>query len=398
LPEHQIAQFPLNERDTSKLLITGSGNISEDTFANIAAYLPQHSLLISNETKVVHARVLFQKTSGARIEVFCLQPVAPVTDTTSSFEQKSSCTWKCFIGNAKRWKSEILISERNINDKQVTLYAKKVKKEDEAYWVEFAWDPADLTFAIILDAFGHIPLPPYIQREAVEGDDHTYQTIFARHQGSVAAPTAGLHFTDQVIKTLKDKHIESTSITLHVGAGTFKPVSSDTIGNHQMHSEKVVVSVALLEKMIQNKNNAFILVGTTTVRTMESIYWQGVKWLKETNPVPVLSISQWDPYFELANETISWMEAYQKVVEVLKNNHLNELKGETSLMIAPGYTFRIADYIITNFHQPKSTLLLLVSAFAGEIWTKSYEYALKRNFRFLSYGDSCLFINPRKKE
>lgn len=397
LPVEQIAQFPLEIRDTSKLLIMKDNIISEDTFKNIASYLPADSLLISNETRVVHARLLFRKPSGSHIEIFCLEPVKPTNDIQLAFQQTESCTWKCLVGNARRWKSGTLELESEIGGLKVKLNARLTERDATTFFIQFNWSPANLTFAQILEHFGKIPLPPYISREATENDNTSYQTVFARNDGSVAAPTAGLHFTPEVLSTLEEKNMITDSVTLHVGAGTFKPVSSETIGEHHMHYEQVIVPVKLIHKILEYRNKHITLVGTTTVRTLESVYWQGVKWLQNKPDSPVMHIEQWDPYSELSEMNVSPEEALQSVIDTLEKYGLTELHGETSLMIAPGYTYHIPDAIITNFHQPKSTLLLLVAAFVGDEWKSAYAYALKSNFRFLSYGDSCLFFNHKLK-
>jgi len=392
LSADRIAQFPLEVRDKSKILVLKKNSIGEDVFENIASYLPENSLLISNETRVVHARLLFRKPSGALIEVFCLEPVEPTRDIQLAFQQKQKCTWKCLVGNARRWKSGPLKMTIEVDAELVTLTANLITKDNATYLVKFDWTLSDLTFAQILEHFGKIPLPPYISREASESDNTTYQTVFARNDGSVAAPTAGLHFTPGVLSALKKRNIETASITLHVGAGTFKPVSTDTIGEHHMHFEQVIVPVQLLKEIIRYKYKHITLVGTTTVRTLESVYWQGVKWLQDKPVSPALFIEQWEPYKQPPGINIPTEAALQCVIDTLEKAGLTELHGETSLMIAPGYKYHIPDAIITNFHQPKSTLLLLVAAFVGKQWRQAYNYALAHNFRFLSYGDSCLFF------
>ncbi len=392
LPDEQIAQFPLAIRDSSKLLVFRENVTSEDAFSSIAHHLPAYSLLISNETRVVHARLLFRKASGTRIEIFCLEPVEPTHDIQLAFQQQGSCTWKCLVGNARRWKSGILVLESVIDGVPVTLNAQMLDRGETTFLVQLQWSPSHLVFARVLEHFGRIPLPPYISREASEEDNTRYQTVFARNDGSVAAPTAGLHFTPEVLLSLSDKHIQTASVTLHVGAGTFKPVSSDTIGEHHMHHEQVIVPLNLLKEILRYKAQHITLVGTTTVRTLESVYWQGVKWLRHTAETPLMHIEQWDPYLELAEKPVETEKAILCVIETLERYGLTELHGETSLMIAPGYTYHIPDSIITNFHQPKSTLLLLVAAFVGEGWKDAYSYAIQNHFRFLSYGDSCLFF------
>lgn len=397
LQTEQIAQFPLEKRDNSKLLLFKDNHLDEDIFANIATHLPQDSLLISNETRVVHARLLFRKLSGSQIEVFCLEPVEPTNDIQLAFQQKQNCTWKCLVGNARRWKSGPLQLKGVIDSYSVTLTANLISRDEATFMIQFDWAPVDYTFAQVLEYFGKIPLPPYISREVSENDNTRYQTVFARNDGSVAAPTAGLHFTPEVLSSLERRKIQTESITLHVGAGTFKPVSTDTIGEHNMHYEQVIVQVKLLKELLRYRNKHITLVGTTTVRTLESVYWQGVKWLRNKPEALVLHIEQWDPYLELSDMNVSTQDALQCVIDTLEKAGLSELHGETSLMIAPGYEYHIPDAIITNFHQPKSTLLLLVAAFVGEDWKSAYKYALANNFRFLSYGDSCLFFKHELK-
>jgi len=387
-----IAQFPLEIRDRSKLLIYNENCISQDIFSNIASHLPADSLLVSNETRVVHARLLFRKPSGSQIEIFCLEPVEPTNEIQLAFQQTTSCTWKCLVGNAKRWKSGDLHLESEIDNMPVLLTARLAERTEASFYIQFDWTPAHLTFARILEHFGKIPLPPYISRDASENDNTRYQTVFARYDGSVAAPTAGLHFTPGVLSSLAQKNIATGTVTLHVGAGTFKPVSTDTIGNHQMHHEQVIVPVKLLRQILAYRGKQITLVGTTTVRTLESVYWQGVKWLKQNPDSPVMHVEQWDPYSDLSENPVNTEDALKCVIETIERFGHTELHGETSLMIAPGYKYHIPDAIITNFHQPKSTLLLLVAAFIGPQWKDLYNYALANNFRFLSYGDSCLFF------
>lgn len=397
LPPAQIAQFPLVVRDTSKLLIMKNDVISEDNFSNIASLLPDDSLLISNETRVVHARLLFIKPSGSQIEIFCLEPVAPTNDIQLAFQQQQSSTWKCMVGNARRWKSGTLQLESETGGIPSILKAKMESRDESTFHIRFDWTPAKLTFAQVLEHFGKIPLPPYIDREASEDDRIRYQTVFARNDGSVAAPTAGLHFTPEVLASLEKKNIKTASVTLHVGAGTFKPVSAESIGDHHMHYEQVIVPVKLLKEILNCKNKHITLVGTTTVRTLESVYWQGVKWLRQPAETSKMHIEQWDPYMNPPATPVSTEKALQCVIDTLEKSGLAELQGETSLMIAPGYNYHIPDAIITNFHQPKSTLLLLVAAFVGLSWKTAYNFALANNFRFLSYGDSCLFFKHELK-
>ncbi|NQU33358.1 MAG: S-adenosylmethionine:tRNA ribosyltransferase-isomerase [Bacteroidetes bacterium] len=389
LPDNQIAKYPLPKRDMSKLLFQVGGEITEHRFTELPALLPTNSLLIFNITKVVNARLIFKKSTGATIEIFCLEPIEPVNDFQLAYQQKSPVVWKCLIGNAKRWKSGMLELEFTINEKKVILYAKKVEQLSEGYLVEFSWSNDQITFSEIIINSGMVPIPPYLNRKAEESDKKRYQTIYAEHEGSVAAPTAGLHFTDEIISRLKKNGTQTDEVTLHVGAGTFKPVVSSTISNHEMHTEKVLVSIETLIHIKQKLGDPIIPVGTTSMRTLESLYWMA---LKLKNGSKEFVVEQWDPY-ELNEEMeFSAKDAISFLIRYLKENNLAELKGETRLLIAPGYSFKFATGLITNFHQPKSTLLLLVSALIGESWKSAYDYALSNNFRFLSYGDSCLFL------
>ena len=389
LPDNQIAKYPLPKRDMSKLLYQVGGKIAEHRFTELPSLLPPNSLLIFNETKVVNARLIFNKSTGATIEIFCLEPIEPVNDFQLAYQQKSPVVWKCLIGNAKRWKSGKLTLDFNIQNKHIVLFAEKVEQLSEGYLVEFSWVNHEITFSEIISNCGMVPIPPYLNRKAEEDDKKRYQTIYAEHEGSVAAPTAGLHFTSAIILELKKKNIETDELTLHVGAGTFKPVVSSTISNHEMHTEKVLVSLETLIHIKQKLDDPIIPVGTTSMRTLESLYWMA---LKLKNGKEAFVVEQWDPY-ELNDEIeFSAKDAISFLVTYLMKNDLKELKGETRLLIAPGYSFKFATGLITNFHQPKSTLLLLVSALIGESWKSAYDYALSNNFRFLSYGDSCLFL------
>ena len=401
LPDERIAKYPLSERDASKLLVLNKDNISSSHFKDIGDFLPKDSLLIFNETKVVRARLQFTKDSGAAIEIFCLEPITGNGDYQLAFSSKSPSRWKCLVGNSRRWKNETalrlrvpgslsLSESRSLSES--TLYAKRLEKNDNYSVVEFSWEPAELSFAEVLEAAGEIPLPPYLHREAEESDRERYQTVFARHEGSVAAPTAGLHFTDDLIDDLKEKGISFEKVTLHVGAGTFRPVSSETIGEHEMHSETIVVKKSCIENILRNIDKTIIPVGTTSMRTIESLYWIGLMLKEEGLEERHLHLEQWFPYKE--RETLPPAEeSLSTILDYLKSHNLNELHATTALMIAPSCKINIAKALITNFHQPKSTLLLLVSALIGERWKEAYQYALDNNFRFLSYGDSCLFIN-----
>lgn len=395
LPDERIAKYPLSERDASKLLVLNKDNISSSHFKDIGDFLPKDSLLIFNETKVVRARLQFTKDSGAAIEIFCLEPITGNGDYQLAFSSKSPSRWKCLVGNSRRWKNETALSLRVPESRSLsesTLYAKRLEKNDNYSVVEFSWEPEELSFAEVLEAAGEIPLPPYLHREAEESDRERYQTVFARHEGSVAAPTAGLHFTDDLINDLKEKGISFEKVTLHVGAGTFRPVSSETIGEHEMHSETIVVKKSCIENILKNIDKTIIPVGTTSMRTIESLYWIGLMLKEEGLEERHLHLEQWFPYKE--RETLPPAEESLSIIlDYLKSHNLNELHATTALMIAPSCKINIAKALITNFHQPKSTLLLLVSALIGERWKEAYQYALDNDFRFLSYGDSCLFIN-----
>ncbi len=389
LPEEKIAFFPLEKRDHSKILTYTNNAIGEDKFYNIANYLPERSRLYFNDTKVVRARLIFQKPTGARIELFVLEPVSPITEIQQAFQVKKEATWKCFIGNAKKWKTGALQMRFSVDGEEFILNAEKGKQVDNAFLVRFFWQPESLSFAHVLEQIGKIPLPPYIDREAKKEDSERYQTIYAKHDGSVAAPTAGLHFTEKVFSALEKKKITKGFVTLHVGAGTFKPVDAEKIGDHNMHHEQIFVSKDSLKDLLEKDFSKLIAVGTTSVRTLESLYWIGVKLIK--NPEQgIPELKQWDPY--TLGLDISREEALKAIIKYLDRVNLDFLYSATQLMIVPGYTFKMVDGIVTNFHQPQSTLLLLVSAFIGEKWKDVYNYALKNNFRFLSYGDSCLFL------
>lgn len=387
LPDDRIAKFPLERRDQSKLLVYRGGSIAESRFDHVPDLLPPDTLLIFNNTKVIHARLFFRKPTGSTIEVFCLEPFQmPVA---LSFEQRGHCTWNCFIGNNKKWKEGSLSRQLDIHGQSVTLTATRRQSVGNAWIVDFDWD-GGLSFAELIDQAGVIPLPPYLHREAVSSDNERYQTVYALHQGSVAAPTAGLHFSPEVFEALRQKGIATDFITLHVGAGTFKPVSTPTIGEHEMHVEKIEISRSNIECILNHLGHTVIPVGTTTVRTIESVYWFGVK-LSRNSKLDAMHVMQWDPY-ELESLSVSTEHAYQNVLQWMDEQGIEQLEGDTQLMIAPGYRYHVISGLITNFHQPKSTLLLLVSALVGDAWKECYRYALDHQFRFLSYGDSCLLL------
>ena len=386
LPEERIAKFPMEQRDHSKLLCLKDGAISEHHFYDLPTLLPKDTLLVFNDTKVIHARLFFQKETGAVIEVFCLEPHNMAV--SQAFEQHEQCSWVCFIGNNKKWKSGPLTLDFSISNSQFSIQATRREAVGNAWIVDFNWT-GGLSFAEVIDAAGVIPLPPYLNRKAEESDSIRYQTVYAHHEGSVAAPTAGLHFSPEVFQSLKAKGIETEYITLHVGAGTFKPVSTDTIGEHEMHVEPVHITADNLRRIIAHQGKPLIAVGTTTVRTLESLYWFGVQ-LQANPQLERMHINQWDPY--ILDTSLSYTDAYANILRWMENQNTNYLDGETQLMIAPGYRYRIINGLVTNFHQPQSTLLLLVSALIGEQWKACYRYALDHEFRFLSYGDSCLFL------
>ena len=387
LPEERIAKYPLLERDASNLLVLKDNEIKKSQFKHIGDFLPKDALLVFNETKVIRARLQFHKATGSRIEIFCLEPEK---DYQVAFSATSPVRWKCLIGNSKRWKEGLLSMELTVGGKPVVLNAERIFQNDQYAEIEFSWTPATLPFASVLEAAGEIPLPPYLHRDAEPDDRDRYQTVFARYDGSVAAPTAGLHFTQPLIAALRKQGFEFDEVTLHVGAGTFKPVATDTIGEHAMHSETIVVRKSLIQNLISHFGKPIIPVGTTSTRTMESLYWIGVMLKEQGMELRPLHVEQWYPYEDHAPLTAA--EALQNIVDYLDEHGLTRLEASTALMIAPSYKMRVITGLITNFHQPKSTLLLLVSALIGERWKDCYRFALDNGFRFLSYGDSCLFL------
>lgn len=387
LPDDRIAKFPLEKRDESKLLMCAGGEISEHVFHNLPDLLPQDTLLIFNDTKVIHARLFFRKPSGAVIEIFCLKPYLAAVSTT--FEEREKSSWICLVGNNKKWKAEKLCQNLNIGGRDSVLTAERKGTHKNAWVVEFSWT-GGFTFAEVIEQAGVMPIPPYLHREAEESDNTRYQTVYAEHKGSVAAPTAGLHFTENVFENLRRRGVLTEFVTLHVGAGTFKPVTCEKIGDHIMHFERIVIAREHIENIARNFGRKIIPVGTTSVRTLESVYWFGVKLC--LNPdLDSMSILQWDPY-ELEEHAVSAEKAYNAVLSYLDRHDMPMLEGDTQLLIAPGYSFHVINGLITNFHQPKSTLLLLVSALIGDKWKECYRHALDNGFRFLSYGDSCLFM------
>jgi len=400
LPEEKIALFPLEERDQSKLLIFKNDGINEDIYLNVANYLPEKSFLVFNDTKVIKARILFTKLTGGVIEIFCLEPYETVNDYAVVLQKKKSVRWKCMIGGAGKWKQKYLEKKFIINNDEVTLKAQLVEKLSDAYVVELSWEPGEYSFAEIIEHAGRTPLPPYIKREAGDSDSERYQTIYSKYEGSVAAPTAGLHFTQRIFSSLNERNINTGFVTLHVGAGTFKPVKSETMEGHEMHAEWIDVSAGFIEQLVQNISNGIFCVGTTSVRTVESLYWMGIKAvLYPKSTMEELEIKQWEVYEnDMMNNSCSAEEALKALLTFLHNKKTGRLFTRTQIIIAPGYPFKIVKGMITNFHQPKSTLLLLVAAMAGKRWKEIYEYALNNNFRFLSYGDGCLIYNWRNQK
>ncbi len=403
LPEEKIAKYPLIQRDDSKLLIYKDGNITEEIYRNIADQIPEESLLIFNDTKVVEARLFFQKQTGGIIEIFCLEPHDQYSDITSAMRQNEKILWRCLIGGASKWKhGQILEKIIILQENKFILKAKFIEKADDSFIIELSWNDPTLSFAEVLHLAGAIPLPPYLKRNAEAGDAKRYQTIYANYEGSVAAPTAGLHFTDTVFAKLKEKNIHSDYLTLHVGAGTFKPVTSDVMQDHEMHAEHFIITRSTIMNILNHLNKNIIAVGTTSLRTIESLYWMGVKQTLINSPQS-MDITQWETY-ELEEYQIPVKDALQVLLNWMGKNQMDHLAAKTQIIIAPGYKFKLVNGLITNFHQPQSTLLLLVAAFTGngpkapngfqEVWRRIYEYALQNNFRFLSYGDgSLLWLN-----
>lgn len=399
LPEERIAKYPLEERDASRLLIYDQGTITEDIYRNISSCIPENSLLVFNNTKVVEARLLFQKATGGMIEVFCLEPHEQYPDITTAMLQKEKVWWHCLVGGASKWKpGQVLEKKIQHHNNEILLQARYMEKKTGSFIIELSWTPPHLSFAEVLHHTGAIPLPPYIKRSAEERDKDRYQTVYARHDGSVAAPTAGLHFTECIFSDLKKKNIQTDFVTLHVGAGTFKPVKSETMQDHEMHAEWIDVSRPFIENILQKLDNNIFAAGTTSLRTLESLYWIGRKaercsasGMQEQSSG--IQLSQWEPY-EPYEKDVPAKDALSSLLQWMEQKNMERLVTKTQILIAPGYDFKIVNGLITNFHQPLSTLLLLVAAFTGEGssagWRSIYDYALQHNFRFLSYGDGSL--------
>ena len=392
LPNERIAVFPLAERDASKLLVYKNGKITTDSYKNITNHLPEKCLLVFNNSRVIQARILFQKPTGGLIEIFCLEPYETIKEYSSIMAKKERLRWKCLIGGAGKWKEGALHKTINIGGKQLSMIAMLIEKLPDAYIVELSWEPADCSFAKMIEHMGDTPLPPYIKRKAVSADKERYQTIYAKYDGSVAAPTAGLHFTPRIFASLQEKGITQTYVTLHVAAGTFRPVKAAAMDGHEMHAEWIDVSTATINKLVENLEQGIIAVGTTSLRTLESLYWMGVKTILFPGiTVDQLPIQQWDVYEEpLVNTTIKPAIALTGLVTWIEANNMQVLITQTQILIAPGYLYKIPVAIITNFHQPQSTLLLLVAAAIGDDWKSVYNYAMENDFRFLSYGDGSL--------
>ena len=387
LPDERIAKYPLSERDASKLLIYRNGNVSQDRFRNIAEQIPEGSVMVFNDTKVVPARLHFQRESGAHIEIFCLEPVLP-EEYVTMFAVTERCRWKCIVGNVKRWKSDTLHLYNPLNDTEIEdmgLRADLVERCGETSIVEFTWKNG-APFSKVLEICGSVPIPPYLNRDTENIDLERYQTLYARFRGSVAAPTAGLHFTEDVLNEIRSRNVVTDTVCLHVGAGTFLPVKSSNVAEHTMHREPFVVTLPLLERLI-DKTGSLVAVGTTSVRTLESLYYVGVKCIESGAPSDV---DQWEPYTRDYPYTVQ--ESLNAIADYLRANGLDELKVGTRIIIVPGYEFKLVDVLVTNFHQPQSTLLLLISAFVKGDWHNIYDFALENDFRFLSYGDSSILF------
>lgn len=391
LPESRIAFYPASQRDRSKLLIYNKkeNKITDDVFYQLPDFLTENQWLVFNNSKVIHARLLVHNATGAAIEIFCLEPLSPTNDPAVAFTLSGQVTWKCMVGNARKWKHPLEI-EVPLNERVIRIKAERGEAVEGTFEVTFTWAESEVSFAEWIEAYGKVPLPPYIHRDAEESDTERYQTVYARHDGSVAAPTAGLHFTDELLHTLNEKGVETEYVTLHVGAGTFKPVSSETIGDHFMHEEKIVITEDFIRKLLSNRDKQLIAVGTTVTRTLESLFVIGAKLhLGLENP---LLVEQWETYDNPAIHEVTVNQSLTAILDYLKQHDTDLLRASTRLIILPTYKRHIVDGLITNFHQPKSTLLLLISNFLGEDWHRIYQHALESDYRFLSYGDSNLYL------
>jgi S-adenosylmethionine:tRNA ribosyltransferase-isomerase len=393
LPAERIAPEPLPHRDQSQLLVYRKGVVHDQRFTDLPAELPADALLVFNNTKVVRARLFCQKPTGGVVELFCLEPVAPHRSVELAMQQTGSCVWKCLVGNGKRWKSGPVQVAFSLNDDAPALLTAQRLEVAEGYsLIQFSWEPAEAPFAEILRAAGHLPLPPYLNRADTEVDAVRYQTVYAAHEGAVAAPTAGLHFSDAVFAELRSRGIATAELTLHVGAGTFRPVKAAHMQDHAMHAEPISVNAALLRQLLSHAPQPIIAVGTTSLRTLESLYWLGAQLVQQppTDAFPAFHVTQWQPYE--GGKAVAMQEALQALLDHLERTGSDTIQATTQLLIAPGYTFRVIRGLVTNFHQPESTLLLLVAALIGPDWRRVYEHALAHNYRFLSYGDSSLLL------
>lgn len=388
LPAERIAAFPLPVRDESKLLLYKKGEISDDRYCNFDKYIQPCSFLVFNNTRVVQARLHFKTTTGATVEIFCLEPANPRIDTNIAMQETANTSWKCLVGELRKWKEEQISCK--VGD-GFTVYAKLNRREADTFIVDFSWSPEKYSFAEVLEQAGKLPLPPYIKRTLQQEDKNRYQTVYAEHVGSVAAPTAGLHFTERVLQKLREKKVRLEYLTLHIGAGTFKPVKSKTIGDHQMHSEQILIEKSLVQALLEKTESEVVAVGTTSLRTLESIYWLGVKIAKGLFRLDMeVAVEQWDPYTMQSDVTLD--AALTAVLNFLEKHNIDVLLTRTQLIIVPGYKFKVVHALATNFHQPKSTLILLVAAFIGEDWRRVYDHALTNGYRFLSYGDGSLLF------
>lgn len=391
LPDERIARYPLAQRDNSKLLVYQQGKITEDNFKNLARHIPEGATLVLNTAKVVRARLLFRKPTGSIIEIFCLEPHPKYADITTAMACTGGVLWQCLVGGAAKWKEDTCLS---LSAGEVTISASLVSRNEGEYTIRFSWTPGHLSFAEILEQAGKVPLPPYLGRQAEESDETHYQTLFAAHEGSVAAPTASLHFTPGVMASLSELGIQTAMVTLHVGAGTFMPIKSDVAGEHRMHREWIEVSTDTIAMLLQSTGQPVVAGGTTALRTLESLYWIGAKVANSPNASPQdIALDQWEPYD--TNGSIPVQESLEVLLAWMQAQRLRKLVTRTGILIVPGYQFRVVDALITNFHQPQSTLVLLVAAFIGEAWKKVYRYALDNDFRFLSYGDGSLLWRSR---
>jgi S-adenosylmethionine:tRNA ribosyltransferase-isomerase len=386
LTEDKIAKYPARQREESNMLIYDRGNIIKDRFKHIHHYISRDNLLVFNNAKVISARLFFQKETGAKIEIFCLEPDTP-SDYATAFQQNKTVRWKCMVGNLKKWKNGVLKQQLKIDGKSISIKAHKIRQEENQVIVQFIWDRNDVSFGEILDHAGKVPIPPYLKRESESLDHQRYQTVYSKIKGSVAAPTAGLHFSKQLIDKMKRKGIQNTELTLHVGAGTFRPVQSETIDQHSMHLEHFAVSLETIEKLIK-RYNKILAIGTTSVRTLESLYWIGVKMAHGQYSGHNIRLDQWE-HLELPGD-MEVPKALERIKNYLKDTGQENLIASTRIMITPGYRFKLTHGLVTNFHLPKSSLLMLIAAFVGDDWKRIYDFALKNDFRFLSYGDSSL--------